>query len=658
MEQDFLRRAEEGDFAGLIAAASAVRAADGPAAAGRLYAAWIVRHGSDSLVYAALFNLAADLSEAGAFAEARETLVRAIALKPDFAPARIQLGRLLERQGDAAGAMREWAQAAAAPGAGTADKVTALNQIARVMEEAEEDDTAETALRLSAELDPGRRETFQHLTALRQRQCEWPALAPFGRIGRNLLADNLAPLSAAAYADDPMMQLANAWHYNRTVVGDPPADQVFSRWPAENRADAPLRIGYLSSGLRAHATGRLMAEIFGLHDRRKAEVFVYYSGGKADDPFYHTFRADADRWTDIAAMGDGTAAKHIAADGIQILVDLDGYTRGARTRMVALRPAPVIANWLGYPGSMATPYHHYLIADEWIVPPKDEIYYSEKVVRLPCYQPTDRHRAVAARRPTRAEAGLPEDAVVYCSFNGSQKISRPTFERWLAVLKRVPKSVLWQFGGAPKTEARLRAYAGERGIAPARLVFAPPLPNSDHLARYPLADLFLDSLPYGAHTTASDALWMGVPVLTVSGRAFAARVCGSLVRAAGLPELVCSTPEDFVERAAALGHDPAALKRLKARLAAKRKTCVLFDTPLLVRRLEDLYAGMWRDFKTGRMPKPNLANMDAYFEIAAARDYEGDGTPTDCEGWWREEMKRYDAGRPLIPDGRFVGGKN
>ncbi len=270
---------------------------------------------------------------------------------------------------------------------------------------------------------------------------------------------------------------------------------------------------------------------------------------------------------------------------------MNGTTREARNKLLALRPAPVIVNWLGFPGSAASPYHHYIIADGWIIPPDHERYYTERVLRLPCYQPNDRSRAVSDRPVSREEAGLPADGTVFCCFNGLHKLTPFVFDRWMAVLDRVPGSVLWLLSADEAVHGRLRERASQGGIDPARLMFAEKRGHADHLARYVLADLFLDTAPYGAHTTASDALWMGVPVLTMSGRSFAARVCGSLVRAAGVPELVCETTAEFVERAVALGQDRAALSRLRARLVAGRDGNVLFDTPALMRALEALYAG-------------------------------------------------------------------
>ena len=333
---------------------------------------------------------------------------------------------------------------------------------------------------------------------------------------------------------------------------------------------------------------------------------------------------------------------------------MNGHTRDARTGVFARRPAPILVNWLGYPGTMGTPYHHYIVADDWIIPAGSEKFYSEKVVRLPCYQPNDRKREVAST-PTRQEAGLPDGVFVYCCFNGAHKISRFTFERWLDVLKRVPDSVLWLLDSSAETKTRLVAYAEKHGVAASRLIFAPKLKNANHLARYPLADLFLDTAPYGAHTTASDALWMGVPVLTLSGRSFASRVCGSLVRAAGLPDLVFSDPLDFVERAVALGRNRKAVQTYKDKLKAGRDRCTLFDTKMLVERLEDLYRGMCNDYRKGNLPRPELGNLENYLEAGIEHDHEAQEllAMADYEGFYKAKLARRHLSRPMKADSRL-----
>jgi predicted O-linked N-acetylglucosamine transferase (SPINDLY family) len=642
----------------LIRAAEAVRQSDGPEAVQVLYATWIEHNQDDPLLYSILFNHAVILSETANLEGARAALERALALNPDFMPGYINLGRVYEQLGAAGLAVHQWSamieRLAPVSGAAITHKTMALVQSARVLEAAGQDAPAEALLRQTLELDCSQREAVQHFISMRQRQCAWPVMVPSERVSRQVLMTGISPLSAAAYTDDPVLQLATAWHYNKMDVGAPATPMVSSHWAAQR--SGPLRVGYLSSDLREHAVGHLMAEVFQLHDRNAVETFAYYCGPASSDPLHASFKATADHWCAVNQMDDASAARRIADDGIQILVDVNGYTREGRTKLVALRPAPVIVNWLGYPGTMASPYHHYIVADDWIIPEDHELYYSEQVLRLPCYQPNNRQRVVSERQPSRSEAGLPENGTVYCCFNGAHKITRFTFERWLAILGRVPGSVLWLLTADEATNERLRRHAAEHGIAPERLVFAGKMANPDHLARYALADLFLDTTPYGAHTTASDALWMGVPVLTFPGRSFASRVCGSLVRSAGLPDLVCASAEEFIDRAVALGRDPKTLRRHRETLLANRDSSILFDTPLLVRQLEGLYGQMWQAHEQGALPQPDLANLDVYLEVGSAVDHDATEMQTlrDYQGWWREKLEQRHRFRPIAPDRRLL----
>jgi predicted O-linked N-acetylglucosamine transferase (SPINDLY family) len=627
-------------------------------AAAALYRRWIDENPGDPLLYAMLFNYSVTLSDMGDLAGTRQALEQAIALKPDFMPPYINLGRVYERLGQADMAVRQWSKVVAELGgvneASILHKTTALNQMARLFESRTQDELAEKLLKESIEIDREQREPIQHLIALRQRQLKWPVIAPWGAIDRERLLSACSPLGLATLADDPMLQLAGAHMHNKKDVGRPKSGFVTSYWAAQERPER-LRVGYLSSDLRAHAVGYLMAEMFGLHDRGKVESFAYYCGPAGEDPLMARIRSTVDHWIPITDIDDAAAARRIADDGIHILVDVNGYTKDSRTKLVALKPAPVIVNWLGFPGSTGSPYHHYLIADDWIIPKEHEIYYSEKVLRLPCYQPNDRLRAVAAERPSRAEAGLPEAAMVYCCFNGVNKVTRFTFARWMTILQRVPDSVLWLLTSTQGNDQKLRDMAMAAGVAPERIVFAGKLPNPKHLARYPLADLCLDTAPYGAHTTASDILWMGVPFLTMSGRSFASRVGGSLVRAAGLPELVCRSAEEYVDRAVAMGRDRSIARRYRDKLAAERDRCTLFDTPQLVRCLEALYRQMWQEFQDGALPQPDLANLETYLEVAAMQDYDAVEIQgiADYKGWWRRNLAEYHAFRPIPKDGRL-----
>jgi predicted O-linked N-acetylglucosamine transferase (SPINDLY family) len=623
-----------------------------------LYRMWAKFNPNDPFLYVIYFNLGTTLSNRGDLAGAKDAFEEAIKLKPDFFPPYINLGGVWERAGKTDEAIKTWLgvvnQLEAITGNGLNFKTMAIKQIGRVLEGNQKHAEAELILRQGLSLDQNQLDVAQHYLALRMVQCEWPIVQPWEGVSRKALMKGFSPLSIAAYTDDPILHLGVSAAYNRTIE-DPPADTEYLWQQVERRPSDRLRIGYLSSDLRHHAIGFLTAEVFELHDRSKVEVFAYYCGIPPEDNIKTRIRNAVEHWVDISGMDDQTAAKRIAEDNIDILVDVNGYTRDARTRVLAFRPAPIIVNWLGFPGTMASPYHHYILADDWIIPKESEIYYTEKVLRLPCYQPNDRKRLIAPETPTRASVGLPEDAIVYCSFNGSQKITRFTFDRWMTILEKVPNSVLWQLSASENLNERLRTLAAERGIDPNRLIFAPKIANPAHLARYPLADLFLDSFPYGAHTTASDALWMGVPVLTFSGRSFASRVCGSLVRAANLPELVCDGPEDFVKRAIALGHDRETLRRYREKLVQNRDKCVLFDMDGHVRALEGLFQQMWQEFQDGNLPQPDLTNLDIYHEVAIEEDHETREMLSieDYNDFYREKLARRHKFRPIPEDKRL-----
>jgi predicted O-linked N-acetylglucosamine transferase (SPINDLY family) len=598
-----------------------------------LYKTWIAHNADDKLLHAVYFNYGIALVAVGDRVGAINAYRESIRLKPDFYPSYINLGNALEGCGQAGTAVAKWLEVVNNLSHVNADliyyKTTALHEIARVLENSHRDSAAEDALKQSLDIKLNQPEAIIHWILLRQRQCKWPVIVGSERVSRKDLLTGISPLSLAYLADDPIFQLAAAYRYAKTTVGIPNSAQNHGANPNGRQRDSlKLRIGYLSSDLRGHAVGYAMSDVTETHDRESFEIFAYYCGIEHTDQPKQRIMKAVDHWVDINDLSDDQAAARIAADKIDILVDLNGNTRSARTGIFARRPAPIAVNWFGFPGTMGTPYHHYIIADSHIIPSDHEIYYSEKVMRLPCYQPVDRKRVVP-KRPSRSEVGLPEDAVVYCCLNGMQKITQNTFERWMSILGRVANSVLWLLSESSDADESLRKFASARGIAPERIIFAEKMANLEHLARYPLADLFLDTLPYGAHTTAADALWMNVPVLTLQGRGFATRVCGSFVRAAGLPELVCSTAQEYVERAVELGKNPVRLVALKAKLAAGRNSCFFFDTPRFVRHLEDLYRQMFSDFVRGALPSPDLRNLDIYHEIGLELDLENSDLLSD-----------------------------
>ncbi len=655
--------AEGASLGDVISIAARLGEGGQPALADQAYKVWIRFNPEHPQLCVAHFNRAVVQSALGDNAGAAASLEAAIAQNIDFLPAYINLGGLQERAGLHEMAIATWEAGANRPGVmngvGVGYAFTCLKQIARVLGDMQQPARAELALQRAADLDPRQMDVIGQLVANRLAQCKWPAMQPSERVDRRALLLGVNPLSIGAYSDDPLLQLgaANAFIEREAKTT---ADQV-----RVDRRDAPIdltgrrpRIGYISSDLRDHAVGYLMAELFEVHDKSKVEVFAYYCGPESSDGLNTRIRAAAEHFIDIRPMSDDEAAQRIVDDGIDILVDVNGHTRDARTAVFARRPAPIQVNWLGYPGTMGSDYHHYIVADPWIIPPEMELYYSEAVRRIPCYQPNDRRRKVEETVPTRAEAGLPEDEFVFCCFNGTQKITPYVFDRWMEILKRTPGSVLWLLDSNPETNARLRDAAQARGVDRTRLVFAQKLQNAYHLARYRLADLFLDTTPYGAHTTASDALWMAVPVLTWSGRSFASRVCGSLVRSAGLPELVVDSAEAYVEKAVEIGVDREKAKALRATLEANRDTCVLFDMDLLAGKLEDLYGEMIAEHQAGQRPQPNLANLSTYLEIGIGldRDDRESQAEPDLHGLYRQALEQRDRIKTMPADGRLWEG--
>jgi predicted O-linked N-acetylglucosamine transferase (SPINDLY family) len=624
-----------------------------------LYKGWIAANPTSPVLHAVYFNYGVTLSRAGDKAGAINAFRDGIRLKPDFYPPYINLGRVLEDSGQLGPAVGQWMALVnhlpTVNGDNVRHKLMALQQLGRVLEGAYQDGPAEDALKQSLDINVMQPEVIQHWISLRQRQCKWPAVQGWENVDNKTLLRQISPLSLAILADEPIFQLARAYRYARDYVGvpaSPPPQPHVARLP---RGSRKLRIGYLSSDLREHAVGFGLTDVMETHDRKNFEIYAYYCGIKRTDPTQDRVKRCVDRWVDINGLTDPEAARRIADDQIDILVDLNGYTRDARTRVIALRPAPVFVNWFGFPGTMGSPYHNYLLADPYIVPEGHEIYYTEKVLRLPCYQPNDRKRPVAAHRPARADEGLPEDAVVYCCLNGMQKITPAIFQSWLKILGAVPNSVLWLLSGTADTNARLGQMAEQQGIPAKRLIFAQKKINPEHLARYPLADVFLDTHPYGAHTTAADAMWMGVPILTVPGRSFASRVCASLVRAAGMEELICPTIEAYTAKAIEFGTVAGPLAAAKLRLAANRDTCLLFDTPTLTRHLEEAYKQMWKEFEAGALPVPDLRNLDIYFDIATELNPEEMGAlPDDAYARrYQERLHAWNQTYTLAADARL-----
>jgi predicted O-linked N-acetylglucosamine transferase (SPINDLY family) len=645
----------------LFQAAEALAGAEAARQRAELYKVWIAFNSGNPLAHLAYFNYSVALRELGDLSGAINALRACRQIDASFGPAHVNLGRAFEDGGDIGQAVSEWKAfadgCADVTPARVSHKLMALQNIGRVLEAAEQFAPAEDALRQAIELRPDKTEAGQHWISLRQRQCKWPTLQPSEHASSKQMLDAMSPISLAAYADDPMFQLAKAHRYNKSFVGRPEPGPIGPIPPRKKVGTGQrLRVGYVSSDLREHAVGFALCEAFELHDKSRLEVFAYYCGDpRSGDTTHDRIRGAVDHWRDIRPWSDRQAAQKIVDDEIDILVDVNGYTKNARTKIFSYRPAPVIVNWCGYPGTMGSPYHHYLIADGRIIPPEHEMFYSERVLRIPCNQPIDRKREISAMRPTRAQAGLPENAFVYASLNGMQKLTARTFVRWMTILGAVPNSVLWLLAGDEATHQRLRDAASERGVAPERILFAQKAAPPHHLARIGLADLFLDTTPYGAHSTAADALTMGLPILTLQGRSFASRFCSSVVAAAGLEDLICQTPEEYVQRAVAFGKAPQSLAGYCEKLRLGRDSSVLRDIPALARRLEELFWQMQSECERGLTPQPDLTNLDVYYEIGAELNLEAIELLDErsYRSLYLERLARWNACAELPHDKRF-----
>jgi protein O-GlcNAc transferase len=449
---------------------------------------------------------------------------------------------------------------------------------------------AVAALTAAASLNPGYIEAIAVLAHQLQQLCDWSMV---GDLNSRLIG----AVEAGSAAVNPFVFLS--------LPATPRQQRLCAeQWARARRLGIPagapvpakrdrITVGYLSADFQEHATAHLIAELFVLHDRTRFLVNGYSYGKDDGSAVRRRLRDSFDAFVDIERLSHSDAAARIRADGVDILVDLKGYTTGARPEILALRPAPIQVSYLGFPGSMGMPAIDYLLVDEFVAPAGQQEHFTEKLVPLPhCYQVNDRRRPIAPA-PGRAACGLPESGFVFCCFNTSYKITPAIFDIWMRLLDRVPGSVLWllETSAAASTNLRREAEARLNGGA-ARLVFATPLPNPEHLARFAVADLFLDTLPYNAHTLASDSLWGGCPVLTCAGETFASRVAGSLLHAAGLPELVTSTLPEYEALALRLAGAPGELGAMRVRLTANKLELPLFDTPRFARDLEAAFEWM------------------------------------------------------------------
>ena len=545
----------------------------------------------------ALQALGNQCQEAGQYAQAQACYEEAVQLAPNDAALHYNLGNALRQLGKPTEAATCYRSALRL----MPDDADSHNNLGNVLRELGVLDEAIACYEQALRLNPALYHAQVHLLHQKQHMCDWRGLeAGIAQIRDWVTSVPQAQISPFAFLAMPgttaaeQLRCAKNWVANRYQQLMAQGEQL--NFSHARPARSKLRIGYLSGDFRLHPLAFLITELIELHDRNHFEIFAYSYAADDQTPERQRLQQAFYHFDDIRPLSTQEAAQKIHADQIDILVDLTGFTHGSRTSILALRPAPIQASWLGFPGTMGAPFIDYLISDAFITPPDQAGHYSEKLLLLPdCYQPNDRKRPIGAM-PSRAASGLPDRAFVFCCFNQSFKIMPHVFEIWMRLLKAVPDSVLWLLECNRWAKANLYREAEARGIDANRLIFAPRVPIEQHLARHALADLFLDTLPYNAHTTTSDALWMGLPVLTCVGDTFAGRVAGSLLQAAQLPELITYSLPEYEACAIQLATDADKLNGIRHKLAQDKRHLALFDTDRFTQHLEQCYQTMWQTF--------------------------------------------------------------
>ena len=547
--------------------------------------------------YNGLGNALSDLMQISA---AIESFKQAIQINPKYADAWNNLGNTLSASKNIAEARKCYKQATI----NRANFVDALTNLASVHAEVNEFDESLACYRTAMEINPHFNYLFGDYVHTRLRAAHWVELDEDVEQLGNVIRQSLPavkPFVALGLLDDPALHKQVAELYVEVRF---PQSEALGPTP-KRRKGGKIRIGYYSADFRSHAIAYLIAEMLERHDKEAFEIYAFNLNPGPRDVMSTRLFAAVTQVVDLADHSDRSAAQLSRAMGIDIAVDLGGHTVDSRTGIFAHRCAPVQVNYLGFPGTLGATYYEYVLADRNVIPIDQASHYTEQLAYLPhCYQVNDSQRKIADRVFSRDELGLPENAFVFCCFNNGYKILPQTFVGWMRILDAVQGSVLWLLDQNQLATQNLQQEAHAHGIDPARLVFAPRMPLAEHLARHSAADLFIDTLPYNAHTTASDALWAGLPVLTCMGESFAARVAGSLLLTLGLPELITHTQADFESKAIAYAKDPVALQKIKLKLLENLQTSPLFNAQLFTQQIDQAYRVMHARHQSGMLPEP------------------------------------------------------
>ena len=544
------------------------------------------------------FNLGASLQALGNSQDASACFVRTVEINPGHEEAYYFLGREHQSAGRLNEALACFLQAAEiCPN--EADIFTAL---AGVLVKLKLPGPAARALEKVLSLNPDDSMARANLIAQLARDCDWDKLETtldwVPRLG--VIGGPVPPFALLAFDDDPVRHLIRSQKFAETF----PSIEPLPARPRPAKRPERLRIGYFSADFHDHATMFLAARLFELHDRNRFTIHAYSYGAEAGGSMRERALRAFDTFTDVSDLSNGEIAELSRRDGIDIAVDLKGYTEFQRVGIFAYRPAAIQMTYLGYPGTLAVPFIDYLIADRTVVPDEHRQAYSEQIIYLPhSYQANDDNRVLPKRGAKRSAAGLPQQGFVFCCFNYSYKISRAQFRIWIDLLKQVEGSVLWLLASPGNMEANLRQFMRSEDVDPSRLVIAPRTDLQSHFTRLQLADLFLDTFNYNAHTTASDALWAGVPVVTKAGNGFAGRVAASLLRAIGLPELITTNSHDYAELALSLAKDQGKLAAIRAKLETNRTSMPLFNSELFTRHIEAGFDLAYQRYVDGKAPE-------------------------------------------------------
>lgn len=562
--------------------------------------------------------------EIGNSSKASEFLSQAFKLAPNDSRVNNDIGNLLRKTGDNFGAIKYYKKVLEIDPTFASAETNLGGALINLKKMAE----AEKLLNRALQFDPDRKVTYYNLAMIYERtdrvhkardfyqkaymldpefyealaalvptlmvECDWPSLKVFGKkLDQSKSEPGL--LNLARHMDPKNnLKVAKRWakYFDKIAKG---AGITFG-FDRKKRVGKRIKIGYLSCDFYYHATAQLMLKMFSVHNRKKFEIFTY-SYGPDDKSFYRKkIEKDSEHFVDLSGVSDVDAAKKINSDEIDILIELKGYTRDARTPIAALKPAPIQVSWLGFPGTTGSNYINYIIADKVVLPTGDQKYFSERPVYLPCYQINNNSQRISSRKFTRKNFGLPEEGVILASFNSTYKLNQTTFNSWMRIMKRVPLATLWLLSDNPETKKNLRMEAKKSGVNPKRIVFCPSMPKEEHLARIRLADICLDTFVYNGHTTTSDCLWAGVPVITLKGKHFASRVSASLLTSIGLTELITTDSKEYEDLAVKLAKSPEQIKNIKDKIEKNKLSKDLFNTQKFVKNLENAYISMWHNY--------------------------------------------------------------